>query len=243
MKISVITICFNSDATISKCLNSIKNQTFSSFEHIIIDGGSNDTTLSLINEAEVSDLIVSETDEGIYDAMNKGLKLANGEYVLYLNSDDWFSSKDVLNELSKELANANDPPILFCDVNIFDKNGLIIRKYHSSRWFKSWMIYIGIMPPHPGAVIKKDILNQFNGFNSSYKIAGDFDLIARLICKKTRYSLSSLVLTNVLIGGISSSGLKSFWILTKEITNSLRQLGFVMGWLNFLRLPFKFFVK
>ena len=104
------------------------------------------------------------------------------------------------------------------------------------------MIYFGITPAHPGAIIAKDLIQRNNNFDKSFKIAGDFDLIAKVILQKNKYCMLDTVLTNMLAGGVSSSGFKSYIQTTKEISVSLKRLGCPVPWLNILRLPFKYFV-
>lgn len=240
--LSIITVCYNSDKTISRCLESVKSQNKSFVEHIIIDGGSTDNTIEIVHSIDVSDIIISEPDQGIYDAMNKGINAASGKYILFLNSDDHFSSNTVLSQIVDELVFKPETPILFCDVNIFNENDKLVRTYHASRWFKSWMIYLGVTPAHPGAIIAKDLIQKNNNFDKSFKIAGDFDLIAKVILQKNKYRMMDTVLTNMLAGGVSSSGVKSYIQTTKEISVSLKRLGCPVPWLNILRLPFKYFV-
>ena len=119
--LSIITVCYNSEKTISRCLESVISQDKSFAEHIIIDGGSTDNTIEIVNSIDVSDIIISEPDQGIYDAMNKGINAASGKYVLFLNSDDHFASNTVLSQIVDELVSKPETPIIFCDVNIFMK--------------------------------------------------------------------------------------------------------------------------
>ena len=124
MKISIITVCFNSQKTIYRTLESLAKQSYNNIEYIIIDGNSNDNTLSIIkNYKKNIDILISEKDNGIYDAINKGIKLANGEIIGLLHSDDWYANKNVISRVSNVFKN-HKVDIVWGDVAMFDDNDI-----------------------------------------------------------------------------------------------------------------------
>ena len=243
-KISIVTVCFNSAKTIQKCISSVKKQKDVNVEYIFIDGGSSDLTVEIIKSNDCAAKIVSEQDDGIYHAMNKGLNLATGDFVVFLNSDDYFASEDVLSKIISEIDVARGIDAIFADIEILSVQGDgLKRRYYSSQWFKPWMLRFGIAPPHPGAIFKRIVLKDLGGFNPEYKIAGDYDLISRAFQKNINYQLSSVVLTYMKSGGISSLGFRSYVKSTKELMLSCGAQGFALPWLVFFRLPFKYFIR
>jgi glycosyltransferase involved in cell wall biosynthesis len=197
MKYSIITVCLNSGRTIKRCLDSVENQKFRDFEHIIIDGLSNDNTLDIISNYNVS-ICVSEKDKGIYDAMNKGVGLSSGKYVFFLNSDDELSP-DFLFECDKVIEDAD---FLSSSVNLVfpDKVTIWAVKKISN------VNFIGRMPlPHAGLIVKKEIFNEIGGFDLSFKLSSDFDFVIKLLRGgyKGNYNFKSLF--NFYMGGVSQS--------------------------------------
>ena len=157
MKISIITVCYNSEETILSTLNSVISQTYDDIEHILVDGGSIDRTLDILKDYHFKNkIIVSEPDQGIYDAMNKGIKLAKGEIITILNSDDIYQSPSIISEIMEDIKNNIDKDIFLGDVVFFNKNNFNkIFRYYSAKNFKSNSLLEGIMPPHPSSFIKK----------------------------------------------------------------------------------------
>ena len=159
MKISIITVCFNSEETIVSTLNSVLSQTYDEIEHIIIDGGSTDRTLDILDQYNFKNkIVVSESDDGIYDAMNKGIKIAQGDIITILNSDDIYQSSSTISEVMKDIIDNPEKDIFLGDVVFFNKNNFNkIFRYYSAKNFKSKLLLDGIMPPHPSSFIKKKI--------------------------------------------------------------------------------------
>ena len=145
-KISLITVAFNADKTIDRCINSVLGQNFNSIQYIIIDGGSGDNTVNIINKyKDKIDLFVSEPDQGIYDAMNKGIAMATGDIVGTLNADDYFSSVDILSQVAASFANLNFA-VLYGDLDYVDQNERIIRKWRSGA-YKKRNVQLGLDAP------------------------------------------------------------------------------------------------
>ena len=215
MKISIITACYNSEKTISRTIKSILSQTYSNLELIIIDGASTDRTLEIVDfyKNNIS-YIISEKDNGIYDALNKGLKKANGEIIAFLHSDDFYSNPKVLEHVINEFKIGNKVDIVLGDVAFLD-DGKNIKRYYSG---KNFNFQYGIMPPHPSTFIKKKYYEIYGNFNTKYKIASDYDLLYRfIILKNANYTYSKNILTYMSPGGKSNESFFSTYNLNKEI--------------------------
>ena len=160
MIFSVITVSFNSERTIRKTIESVIKQDYKEIEYIVIDGGSTDSTLEIINEySEYISKVISEEDKGIYNAINKGIKLAKGEYISILHSDDTFASDNIISKVKKAFENYKTD-IITTKVNFYnDKKGKFTRLL-SPISFKPWKLRFGIMPAHPGIFIKKKFMTK-----------------------------------------------------------------------------------
>ena len=215
MKISIITISFNAKATIEKTLKSVASQSYKNIEHIIVDGGSKDGTLSICNSYTHISKIISEPDNGIYDAFNKGLRLATGDIVGFLNADDIFYSensiKDIINAFSE-----NETDIVYGNLDYVNEKGNVIRNW-TSKTYKKGLVKNAWMPAHPTFYCKKEIYQRLGGYNDSFKIAGDFELCLRFLeVNKVPSFYLNKKLIKMLIGGISNSSLKNKFIIYRE---------------------------
>lgn len=219
MKLSVITTTWNSGNTIIDTINSVLAQTYPDFEHIIVDGGSTDNTMDIVkkNEHRYEGRLkyISEKDFGIYDAMNKGIALASGDIIGFLNSDDFFSSPDILQSVANHIGDAD---AIYADVHyIKDNNVNAGVRYYSSRRFQRWKMRLGFMPAHPSFYCRKNIYNNYGNFDLGFKIASDFELLLRFIYLhniKTIYLQKNFV--TMRIGGASTSGLQSHRQIFKD---------------------------
>ena len=203
MKLSIITVTYNSENTIQSTLDSLYNQSFQDFEHIIVDGDSTDKTLEIIKNNFFYDrTIISEKDYGIYDALNKGIKMAKGDYVGILHSDDTFADKTVLKQIVENVKGFDG---LYGNLQYIDKNGKIVRNWFSNEY--SYLdILMGWMPPHPTVFLKRSIYEN-NLFNTKYSISADYDFLIK-ICKKYNLNYLPQTLVQMKIGGASNSSLK-----------------------------------
>lgn len=207
-------------------MNSVLAQSYTDIEHIIVDGGSTDDTMKIVREIEPryhgNLKYVSEPDKGIYDAMNKGLKMATGDIIGILNSDDFYSSADVLMSV---VDNIDGVDAVFADVHyIKDNNVREGIRYYSSRRFKRWKMCMGFMPAHPSFYCRRDIYEQFGLFDPSFRIAADFELLLRFIYLHNisiRYISKNFV--TMRIGGASTSGLGSHRQIFKDHMNAYRK--------------------
>lgn len=242
MKISLVTATYNSSSTIAGCIISVNNQTYPDIEHIIIDGKSNDDTIEIIQciPNRVSK-IISEPDKGIYDAMNKGINLATGDIIGILNSDDFFTSDEVIEKIVSVFKTKNIDGVYgdICFVKHADLNKVV--RYYSSSWFKPSLFRLGFMPAHPSCYIRRKCYQEFGLYKTNFKIASDFELLIRYLkVIKLRTSYLNFCVVTMRIGGVSTRNLKSNWNLNKEIVRACRENGV---YTNMLILFFKYFIK
>ena len=223
MKVSIITVCLNSDATISDTLKSVASQTYKDIEYIVIDGFSSDKTVEILSSFKpIIDKLVVEPDDGIYDAMNKGLNLATGDLICFLNADDFYATELVIEQVVHEVKRKR-LDILFGDVMFVKRNNLssITRRYRSKKFKPSFFSW-GWMPAHPATFMTKSVAERVGSFNLNYKIAADFDYMIRIFDdSQLGYKVISEVLVCMRTGGISD-GWKSKFRLNKEILKACR---------------------
>ena len=221
MKISIITVCYNSDKTIEKTIQSVLNQTYSNIEYIIVDGKSEDNTIDIIEKHKrFIYQWISEPDKGLYDAMNKGIKLATGDIVGVLNSDDIFTNNKVLENIAK-FHKENNVEASVGNITQFNENGKTVRKYSANKW-NPIKLKIGFMPPHPSIFFKRELFDTFGNYHLDFISGADYELIVRFFLKhQISWKFSGITTTSMLIGGISTSGIKSYQLITKEIKKAL----------------------
>jgi glycosyltransferase involved in cell wall biosynthesis len=242
MLFSIITVSLNSERTIGDTLKSVESQDCGDYEHIVVDGASTDTTLDIIEQHRHPRMRHnSEADRGLYYAMNKGLSLAKGDYVLFLNSDDFFCRNDALSLAALKIAETQ-ADCIFADVKFVKKDGITpAGRVYSARHFRPSLLRFGVMPPHPSMFVKRELLNRLGGFDTSFRIAADFDFIARaLLLQHGSFVPMPEIISAFRLGGVSTSGLKSKLIIGRELAISLKALGQPMAWLAVqLRYPLK----
>lgn len=251
LKVSVITVCYNSEKTIGDTLKSVAQQTYQNIEHIVIDGNSDDETNAIVGRySESVSIHVSEPDEGLYDAMNKGIRLATGDVIGILNSDDVFASNDSIAQLVDEFDDTIDG--VYSDLVYVNQSDMSkVSRLYSSRIFKPSLIRFGIMLPHPTFYVRKLCYEKFGDYKTDYRVAADFELIARFVSGKIRLKRVKTILVKMREGGISSSSL--LWRVHQnfEIVRACRSNGIYTNiCLVMLKLPYKvgtlftrFFVK
>lgn len=217
MKISIITATHNSSSNIANCISSINTQSYEDIEHIIIDGASTDQTLEIIRSVtnRVSK-ILSEPDKGIYDALNKGIKLASGDIIGFLHSDDCFYSSGTLEKIALAFSDSNPVDAIYGDLTFIDeKEPDKIVRYWKSEPFTSKLLKKGWMPPHPTLFMKREVYEKHGLFNIRLKCAADYDFILRVFNDESlHFKYLPETITKMKIGGISTAG---FWrILNKK---------------------------
>lgn len=243
MKISVITVCFNSAKTIRTAVESVLAQNYKDVEYIVIDGGSTDDTLKILNEyQDAITHIVSEPDSGIYDAMNKGIGLATGVFIGILNSDDFYPHNYVMDEVADAHMNHPGVEMLLGGVDFVSSGNLtkVIRHYPSLP-FKPWKLRFGLMPPHPGAFIKKTAYKKIGLYKVTYKIGADFDFFVRaFLSHGLLYKSLDRHWVRMRVGGVSTSGFSSYRVTTFEMLRSFKENGLYTNIVFvLLRLPIK----
>jgi glycosyltransferase involved in cell wall biosynthesis len=242
MKISIVTAVYNGEDTIGPTLASIADQDHADIEHIIVDGASTDATLSRIRAADRRGAtVVSEPDAGPYDAFNKGLRLATGDAIGYLNSGDSYVSAATVSRIAAELAGP-DISAVFGDVLIVDGRApdRVVRRYRSKYFSRRTMAY-GLMPAHPTLFLKRDVYRAVGEYEAGFRIAGDFELCLRVfVCRDTPYRYIAEPLVRMPTGGLSNRGWRSKWDITHEMMRACRANGVSTSWLKLCaRFPLK----
>jgi glycosyltransferase involved in cell wall biosynthesis len=225
--ISVSTVCYNSATSIDRALQSVANQDWPHIEHILIDGASTDGTMDVVERFRPGlTCVVSEPDDGIYDAMNKGLARATGEVICFLNADDQYASDDVLSLVANQL-DAEQLDALMGDVGFFHATNPSrqVRRYRSDRFTPERLAW-GWMPAHPALFLKRSVIDRVGLFNTTYKIAGDYEFIIRAFYGHTlRYAHVPKVLVRMQTGGVSTDGWRAKARLNKEVLRACRENG------------------
>ena len=245
MKISIITVVLNGMHSIARTLESIASQRslHLEIEHIVIDGGSTDGTLELLHKHQDQiEILVSEPDKGLYDAMNKGIRLASGDIIGILNADDHYANDHVLSDIH-QIFESEQVDAVYGDLEYFDPRQMAVttRLYRSCNFHPS-KLSKGLMPAHPTLFLRKSVYEQFGLFKPKYKIAGDFDFIARIFKDGLlRCVYVPRILTRMQSGGVSTRSLKNTILLNKEILRSCRENGISTNVFKLLsRYPQKF---
>jgi glycosyltransferase involved in cell wall biosynthesis len=220
----------------------VAGQTYPDIEHIVVDGGSTDGTLDVIAHYR-NDLskVVSEPDHGIYDAMNKGVALATGEVIGFLNADDMYAHSDVIARVAK-IMQRSELDALYGDVAFFrpEEPQKTVRRYRSSH-FRPSRIAWGWMPAHPALFLHCRVFENVGAFRTDYRIAGDFELVARAFHSgELRYQYLPEVLVHMRIGGVSTGGWRNTVLLNREVIRACRENGIYTNYLMVLsKYPLK----
>jgi len=242
VKVSIITVVFNGVKTINDTIQSVLGQKHPYIEYIIIDGASTDGTVKIIqNYINSISLFVSVSDSGIYDAMNKGLKLATGDIVGILNSDDIYVDSKVISEVVNIFV-SKQTECVFADLVYVhpDNLGYVVR-YYSAAGFTPDKFAYGWMPPHPTFFARREVYEKYGLFNTTYKIAADFELLVRFLARhKVSYFYLPEVIVKMRTGGISTRSLKSNFILNKEIVKACKENNIST---NYLKVYSKYLTK
>lgn len=227
MKVSIITATYNSASTILDTVRSLECQTYVNIEYIIIDGASKDNTLDIINQScSRVTKIISESDNGIYDALNKGISMATGDIVGFLHSDDLLAYPDAIKDLVTTISQCN-ADCVYADLDYVDKSDTnrIVRHWRSGA-FNMAKISLGWMPPHPTFYMKRSLYQQWGGFDLSFKICADYDSVIRYL-KKPELQVSYLphVVIKMRVGGASNNSFGNLVRKLKEERNILKRNG------------------
>ncbi|MDD9196717.1 glycosyltransferase family 2 protein [Aliivibrio sp. S3MY1] len=234
MKVSIITVCYNSEKTIEDTLKSVQSQCYSGIEYIVIDGGSKDSTNEIISKyKDIVSVHISEQDNGLYDAMNKGIALATGDIVGVLNSDDIFVDESVVQNLVNSIG---DNSGIYADVGFYSEHDFSDKKRHySSKGFVKSKFSRGMMPAHPSFYVRKECYEKAGLYRTDFKIASDFDMVLRIFSlPNTSFAYLEKEIVKMRLGGVSTSGFMSNYVLNKEILDSCQSNGIKASWFSIL---------
>ena len=209
MKVSIITATYNSSSTVRSCIESVTGQSYKNIEHIIVDGASNDFTVDIINSIPSRiKKIISESDNGIYDAMNKGIMAASGDLVGFLNSDDSLASTEIVSQLVKKITHVGADTI-YVNLNYINKNNKIIRRWRGKAYSRNDFKY-GWMPPHPSFYVRRSIFDKCGTFNLRFGTAADYEFMVRTLYRfKASSTYLSKTVVNMCVGGVSNKSFKN----------------------------------
>jgi len=228
MKVSVITVCYNSEKYIRSAVESVLNQSYKDIEYIVIDGKSKDSTMNIVKSYEAlfegRMKWISESDNGIYDAMNKGISFSTGDLIAILNSDDVYYDNDVIKDVVSQIQQS-DTDTLYGNIEFVkpDNVDVVIRKWTSSPFLagsfrKGWHL------PHPSFFVKKKLYEQYGTFDTSFEVSADFELMLRLLEKhKVSTTYFDRLIVKMRMGGESTGSLKKIIIGNKGVLRAFKK--------------------
>jgi glycosyltransferase len=236
VKFSIITLSLNSSKTILETIQSVNSQDYTDIEHILIDGKSEDETLKIFHENVTREFtVISEKDNGIYDAMNKGISLAKGDVIGFLHSDDILTSKNSISNIANAFRQ-HDVDLVYSDLHyVKRKNPKYIVRVWTSSIFRAGNFAKGWNPPHPTFYVRKNIYYKYGLYDVSYKIAADIEFMARML---EVHKLKSIYLPKTLIkmklGGLSNRSWTNTILLNREIIAALKRHNLYKGIITYI---------
>lgn len=242
MKVSLITITYNSSATVEDTIRSVVNQDYPDIEYLIVDGKSKDKTLEIVNRyADKISKVVSEKDEGLYDALNKGIRMAEGDVIGMLHSDDIYAHNEVIRHVVETFQKNPEAEAVYADLVFVNRNDTskVMRVWESGQYTPGDFLK-GWMPPHPTLFVRREVYQKFGGFDTSLRLSADYELMLRLIHKngiKLAYLNETIV--KMRMGGVSNV---SFFVKLKanmEDTLAWRKNNLKPGTFTLLRKPLR----
>lgn len=241
MKISLITVCYNAEKTIERTIKSVLSQDYENVEYIVIDGLSNDRTMQIVNQyIDQISITVSERDMGMYDAINKGIKMSKGDIIGILNSDDAFTNQNVLRLIAEGFSHNSDIEAVIGNIVFVNNQEKIIRYYSSEGWNPNKFIK-GYMPPHPSFYCKREAFVKYGNYRTDFEIAADFELMIRFFkTNSINFKYMPFTMVNMKMGGKSTRGLCSTMKINQEILKACKLNGLKT---NYLKLYLKYFFK
>jgi len=242
--ITIVTVVYNNRKTIEDSIKSIISQSKGSkIQYILIDGLSTDGTLDIVNKYRgFIDVFISEKDNGIYDAMNKGIALAIGDIIGILNSDDIYANDNILNQISDIFILNPDTDIIYGDLVYVQQNNLdkIVRKWISKPYYQRFFEHANV-PPHPSVFLRKSVYEKMGLFDLNYKLAADYEFLLRIFKSNLFKSLYvSDVFVKMRLGGATNKNFNNILLGNKDIYNAWAKNGFKLPWYFF---PLKFFKR
>ncbi|QTA38477.1 glycosyltransferase [Thermosipho ferrireducens] len=239
LKVSIITVTYNAAEFLVDAIESVRAQTYENIEYIIVDGDSKDGTQDIIQQYYRRGVItkyISEKDDGIYDAMNKGIDLATGDIIAFLNSDDFYVDKYVISDVVSTFINSKLDVAYGNVIYVSRKNIKKIIRYWKSGEFRKNKIATGWQIPHPALFVRKTVLNKVGKFDTKYKIASDYDFMLRIVMRSdVNIQHINRVIVAMRWGGTSTKSFKNMLKGNKEIFDTLKRN-------NFVKIPFSFFL-
>ena len=246
IKISIITVTYNSAATVRDTIESVLRQDYKNYEYFVVDGGSKDNTVDIIKEYEPKFegrmRWVSEKDKGMYDGINKGIRMATGDVVGIINSDDFYHRTDIFDVIAKAFEENKDIQAIYGDVRFVNPDNLekTVRYYSSKHW-RPWRFRFGFMPAHPTFFTNKENFEKYGYYQYDYHIAADYELLIRhLYTNKVSAKYIPVDFMKMRTGGRSTNGLKANILLNKEIVRACKENGI---WTCMPVLFLKYFIK
>ena len=246
MKISIITVTFNSAATVRDTIESVLKQEYKDYEYLVIDGGSKDNTVDIIKEYEPKFegrmRWVSEKDKGMYDGINKGIRMATGDVVGIINSDDFYHRTDIFDIINKAFEQNKGIEAIYGDVRfVHPDNVEKTVRYYSSKHWKPWRFRFGFMPAHPTFFTYKENFEKYGYYQYDYHIAADYELLIRhLYTNHVPAKYVPVDFMKMRTGGRSTDGWKANVLLNKEIVRGCKENGI---WTCMPLLFLKYFIK
>lgn len=238
MKISVVTVCYNAAKTLEQTIKSVLEQSYNNFEYIVVDGGSKDGTVGILEKYRERVRYISEKDEGIYDAMNKGIRMATGEVIGIIGADDFYPDSEVLTRVA-EAFSRNDTDSAYGDVKFVDPEDTtkVVRfwkdkAYNRANWLNGWM------PPHIAFYLKKAAYDKYGLYKTEFTCAGDYELMLRMLYKNhltSQYIPATLMTMRV--GGTSSASLRHRYVANMEDRRAWRINGLKPKWYTLWMKP------
>jgi len=223
MKVSIITIVWNNKETIRDAIDSVLSQTYKNIEYIVIDGASTDGTFEIIqNYSDKITKVISEPDKGIYDGLNKGILLATGDVIAFLHSDDMYANETVISDVVDIFD--NDTQGVYGDLVYTDKKDINkVFRYWKSGAFSISLLNKGWMPPHPTLFLRREVYQKYGVFDTSFKIAGDYDFMLRILKDNITVKYLPQVLYRMRVGGESNRSIKNILDKSKEDLRAMRK--------------------
>lgn len=236
MKVSVITVSYNAAETIGDTLASVAAQSYSGIEHIVVDGASGDGTMEIVRRqgAHLA-CVISEPDNGIYDAMNKGITRASGDIVGILNADDIYADERVVQDVVAAFEKSH-LDALYGDVLVVDRidPAKVLRRYRSGQ-FRPNRIGYGWMPAHPGLFLRQSVYQRFGSYRTDYMIASDYEFVARIFREdKLLHQHLDRIVVRMRHGGISTRGWRNSLVLNREVLRACRENKIHSNWFKLL---------
>jgi glycosyltransferase involved in cell wall biosynthesis len=241
LRVSIITVCFNAAATIESTINSVLNQSYKNIQYIVIDGKSTDNTMDVVNKYTTNiSKVVSKPDNGLYEAINKGIALSDGDVVGILNADDIFYDDSIIETIVKKFNENTTTMSLIGDIAFINTSNKITRHYSSKNW-APFFLRFGVMPPHPSFYCRRELFSKHGNYRTDFKIAADFELLLRfLLINKVNYKYINQIIVLMNPGGLSTKNWFSHQIITKEIRKACQLNGI---YTNYVFISFRYFFK